>query len=146
MTEDNPTPEERIENAQMAASETQPSWKHRCYAIMGALGLDYGDPDWEMPDDRKRSQERLVQDVAHKLTGLYGSTCCHRTGGKSDDPDCECRKVATEIVALYAPSSPVERRDDTCPRTGLPHAYWPQGNCQYCGALSPALAAKEQLP
>lgn len=23
--------------------------------------------------------------------------------------------------------------DDTCSRTGLPHAYWPQGQCQYCG-------------
>lgn len=39
-----------IENAQYAASETQPSWKHRCNAIMSALGFDYGDPDFELPD------------------------------------------------------------------------------------------------
>lgn len=31
--------------------------------------------------------------------------------------------------------------DHTCPRLGLPHQYWPQGNCHYCGELAPALAA-----
>ena len=53
---DEPTVEslsQLIENATMAASETQKSWKHRCYAIMEALGQDYGDPDWVMPDERK---------------------------------------------------------------------------------------------
>jgi len=44
--------EERIENATMAASETQPTWKHRCYEIMSALGFDYGDLNWVMPDER----------------------------------------------------------------------------------------------
>ena len=52
-----------IENANLASAETQPSWKHRCYAIMDALGQDYGDPDWEMPDDAKKKDaeiERLL--------------------------------------------------------------------------------------
>ncbi|MHA2403457.1 MAG: hypothetical protein ACXADH_10745, partial [Candidatus Kariarchaeaceae archaeon] len=55
------TPEglvEMIENANIAATETQKSWKHRCYYVMEALGADYGDPDWVMPDDRKEI-ERL---------------------------------------------------------------------------------------
>lgn len=32
---------------------------------------------------------------------------------------------------------------EVCSRLGLPHQYWPQGNCQYCGEIAPALAAKE---
>lgn len=31
-----------------------------------------------------------------------------------------------------------------CPRTGLPHSYWPQGNCQYCGEVSPFLASTRE--
>jgi hypothetical protein len=53
--------EEQIENAQIAASETQPSWKHRCHMILGALGLDYGDPDWIMPGDRKKLDAALAR-------------------------------------------------------------------------------------
>ena len=49
--------ENNIENACLAAAETQPSWKHRCYQILDALGFDYGDPDCVMPDDRKRISE-----------------------------------------------------------------------------------------
>jgi hypothetical protein len=54
-----------IDNAQQAASETQDSWKHRCYAIMGALGLDYGDVEWVMPDERKQIDNAmaLLRDV-----------------------------------------------------------------------------------
>lgn len=26
---------------------------------------------------------------------------------------------------------------EICPKLGLPHQYFPQGNCQYCGKLSP---------
>lgn len=33
---------------------------------------------------------------------------------------------------------------NTCPRTGLPHSYWPQGNCQYCGEVSPVLASTRE--
>lgn len=43
-----------IENAVQAASETQPSHKHRCVMIMAALGYDYGDADWLMPGDLRR--------------------------------------------------------------------------------------------
>ncbi|EPX83941.1 hypothetical protein [Salipiger mucosus] len=46
--------EESIENALQAASETQPSWKHRCHAILNALGYNFGDPDWEMPDEARQ--------------------------------------------------------------------------------------------
>ncbi|MNU30501.1 hypothetical protein D3C71_190010 [compost metagenome] len=53
--------EARIENAHMAASETQPSWKHRCYAILGALGADYGDPDWIMPGERRKLEAALAR-------------------------------------------------------------------------------------
>lgn len=31
---------------------------------------------------------------------------------------------------------------EVCTRTGAPHSYWPQGNCQYCGEISPVIAAK----
>lgn len=53
--------EESIEDAHQAASETQPSWKHRCYAIMAALGVDYGDPDWMMPDEHKALTARVKE-------------------------------------------------------------------------------------
>lgn len=53
--------EERIESAHMAASETQPSWKHRCHAILGALGADYGDPDWMMPGERRKLEAALAR-------------------------------------------------------------------------------------
>lgn len=53
--------EQRIENAHMAASETQPSWKHRCHAILGALGADYGDPDWMMPGERRKLDAALAR-------------------------------------------------------------------------------------
>lgn len=61
--------EERIENAHMAASETQPSWKHRCHAILGALGADYGDPDWMMPGERRKLEAALarVAELEEKL-------------------------------------------------------------------------------
>lgn len=34
---------DRIDNANQAASETHRNWQSRCYAIMAALGEDYGD-------------------------------------------------------------------------------------------------------
>jgi hypothetical protein len=77
--------EAQIENAHMAAAETQPSWKHRCHVILAALGADYGDPDWIMPGDlrkldaalarvaelQERLQEKaLGQDKVERLLGL----------------------------------------------------------------------------
>ncbi len=53
--------EESIASAHLAASETQPSWKHRCHAILGALGADYGDPDWMMPGDRRKLEAALAR-------------------------------------------------------------------------------------
>lgn len=54
---------ENIENAEYACTDTQPTWKHRCYKIMEALGFNYGDPDWLMPDDRNKLEaaEQLAQ-------------------------------------------------------------------------------------
>ena len=52
---------ERIDNAAQASAETQPDWKHRCFRIMSALGFDYGDPDWVMPDERKRIDAALAR-------------------------------------------------------------------------------------
>ena len=46
-----------------------------------------------MPDD-------LVERVAHELTGYIGSTCCHKTGGRSADPRCECRLLARAAIAV----------------------------------------------
>ncbi len=56
----------------------------------------------------------LLSDVAHKLTGLCGGTCCHITGGRQpievrsssgqlvggDNGKCECRDTAKEIIAM----------------------------------------------
>jgi hypothetical protein len=53
--------QEQIENAVMAASETQPTHKHRCVRIMAALGYDYGDPDWLMPSDVRRLDAALAR-------------------------------------------------------------------------------------
>jgi hypothetical protein len=78
-----------IENAHMAATDTQPTWKHRCYYIMEALGADYGDPDWVMPDDRKEV-ERLREllkyfdiDPNTKIPPPYDVTF-------GDDKMCKC--------------------------------------------------------
>lgn len=38
-------------------SETQPTWKHRCYRMAAALGIECGEPDWLMPDDRNKLKE-----------------------------------------------------------------------------------------
>lgn len=54
----------KIEEAQICASETMRSWKHRCYAVMGALGLNYGDPDWLMPDDQRELDSLRAQVAA----------------------------------------------------------------------------------
>ena len=32
---------------------------------------------------------------------------------------------------------------ELCQKIGLPHRYWPQGSCQYCGEIAPAIAAKD---
>lgn len=42
----------------------------------------------------------LVERVAHELTGYIGSTCCHKTGGRSADPRCECRLLARAAIAV----------------------------------------------
>lgn len=41
--------------------------------------------------------------VAHEITGLYGATCCHVTGGFAADAVCECRDTATDALKIIAP-------------------------------------------
>jgi len=63
--------EGQISDASVAASETAPSWKHRCHRIMDALGFDYGDPDWLMPGDRRKLEAALarVSELDERLAG-----------------------------------------------------------------------------
>lgn len=53
--------EAKIENAGLAACETQPSWERRCYAIMAALGLDYGEPSPDIPEQNGWYARNLAQ-------------------------------------------------------------------------------------
>jgi hypothetical protein len=45
---------EQMEDFSMAFSETAPDWKTRCYRMGAALGCDFGDPEWLMPDQRNK--------------------------------------------------------------------------------------------
>ena len=39
--------------------------------------------------------------IAHILTGICASTCCHRTGGYGGPlahPNCDCRSTANEVL------------------------------------------------
>ncbi|MHA6346382.1 hypothetical protein [Roseivivax sp. CAU 1761] len=67
-----PSAEDCIEQALIAAAETQPSWKHRCHAILAALGSDFGDPDWEMPEEARRKDmliAALIENGSQVLDG-----------------------------------------------------------------------------
>lgn len=63
--------EERIENAKQAMSETHDTWKVRCFAIMGALGLDFGDGKEYIPDhnDKFRMDSKEAKALYKKLNG-----------------------------------------------------------------------------
>jgi hypothetical protein len=45
---------EQFENFTYAFSETAPDWKTRCYRMGNAFGFDFGDPDWLIPDQRRK--------------------------------------------------------------------------------------------
>lgn len=49
--------EDKLENFTYAFSETVPDWKTRCYRMGSALGYDFGDPDWLLPDQRNKYDE-----------------------------------------------------------------------------------------
>lgn len=106
--------EESVENAHMAASETQPSWKHRCHYILSALGADYGDPDWMMPGDLRkldaalarvaeleaRLQEKTMgQDEVARLLGLESDL---RKNAVVFDPLPEGEAVAWHVRSIGA--------------------------------------------
>lgn len=42
--------EVKIENASQAMAETSPNWEARCYAIMAALGCDFGGYSEDVPE------------------------------------------------------------------------------------------------
>lgn len=76
--------EGRIEDAVNAVTETAPSWKHHLHAAMSALGHDFGDPDWERPDQRKRSEhlQSRLNEAEARLMGMHAMrealVECHR--------------------------------------------------------------------
>ena len=53
--------EEQRENFGIALSETAPDWRTRCYRMSAALGINCGDPDWLMPDERNKLQEFTIR-------------------------------------------------------------------------------------
>ena len=55
---------ERIENANQAMSETQPSWEYRCHAIMAALGCNYGGPTPDIPEEHTWYAQNLARHKA----------------------------------------------------------------------------------
>jgi len=51
-----------------------------------------------------RPNDKLLGDIAHRITQVCVGTCCHRTGGRGGPnahPNCECREVAVEIMKIY---------------------------------------------
>jgi len=49
--------EDMLEEFSYAYSETAPDWKTRCYRMGTAMGCDFGDPDWLLPDERRKHEE-----------------------------------------------------------------------------------------
>jgi uncharacterized coiled-coil protein SlyX len=54
---------DKFDNAHQAACETHHDWRSRCYAITAAMGLDFGDPNEELPDEMRRA-DRLAAALA----------------------------------------------------------------------------------
>lgn len=42
--------EDKIESAGLAMAETSTSWERRCFSITAALGMDFGDPTPDIPE------------------------------------------------------------------------------------------------
>lgn len=81
---------QRIEDAAQAASETQKSWKHRCHAILSALGLDFGDPDFEIPPVYERKLNALT-----RIVDAYDAENPFRTADMHP-ADCKCLRCAVD--------------------------------------------------
>ena len=50
--------------------------------------------------------DEMVGTVAHLMTGLYGATCCHKTGGHGGQhvvEGCECRATARAALTAVLP-------------------------------------------
>lgn len=84
------TAKQRIEDAKQAASETQKSWKHRCHAILSALGLDFGDPDFEIPSVHERKLNALA-----RIVDAYDAANPMRTA-EMHPSDCDCLRCAVD--------------------------------------------------
>jgi len=81
---------QRIEDAAQAASETQKSWKHRCHAILSALGLDFGDPDFEIPPVHERKLNALS-----RIVDAYDAANPIRTADMHPSR-CKCLRCAID--------------------------------------------------
>jgi hypothetical protein len=64
------TAEERIEEAATEAASTHRSWEDRCYAILRALGLDFGEPSPDIPEVGSYSA-RKIQMLENDKIELY---------------------------------------------------------------------------
>lgn len=56
-----------------------------------------------MRSPNERPVMEMRNKIANILTGLYGSTCCHRTGGyggKTAEKGCACLDAADQIIAI----------------------------------------------
>lgn len=64
---DEPSAEDMIEQATQVASETAKSWRQRCYRIMEALNIDFGDNPEATPDMVMTEREAAVAALAYAL-------------------------------------------------------------------------------
>lgn len=58
-----------------------------------------------------RLSNELVDELAHTLTGLCNSVCCHRSGVSHKEENCECRAVAAEIVEFFQARAALEEKE-----------------------------------
>lgn len=88
----------------------------------------------------------LVEKVAHVLTGLVGAACCHRTGGKNNDPKCECREYARAAIAVAMEEAAKVAADNERLRAALEDIAYPNpvhGEDQLMNIARAALEVKD---
>jgi hypothetical protein len=59
--------------------------------------------------------DEMVGIAAHQITGLYGATCCHKTGGHGGHhmvEGCEGRDVARAAIEAVAPAIRAEALEE----------------------------------
>lgn len=96
---------DRIEGAVIAASETQPTHKHRCTMIMAALGYDYGDPDWMMPGELRRLDAALAR-VAELETAIEEKAIGQEEAARLLGLSADLRNHAVTFEAEFEEKAP----------------------------------------